>query len=422
MDIINQIWPNWHTEKFIGEGSYGKVFKVVREDMGHRSYCAVKVISIPHDKAEIQELSGSGMDEMSMSSYYDDMAKAFMNEIKIMESLKTTSNIVAIEDYQLVQKEDGIGWDVYIRMELLTSLNEYQQNHAMGIREVLNLGMDMCDALKNCERVKIIHRDIKVDNIFVNAFGKFKLGDFGIARQLEKTQSVLSKKGTSMYMAPEVYKGEQYDHTVDIYSLGIVMYRFLNNGRYPFMPSAGEKISYGDREEALVRRMSGEVFPPAENADKELTEILNRACAYHPADRYQLAEDMYRALKTYADGLKEEITEPKEEVTSEVRETIETKERDFEKGVYENTIYQFSEDREKHSEQQPEEYINENQDGKYENDVVEECEKGEQNDNSVTEEWNDFDEDYITPRDISKGLAEVLLVLLGLIFVYLICR
>ena len=57
---------------------------------------------------------------------------------------------------------------------------------------------------------------------FCIRFGEFKLGDFGIARELERTMSGLSKKGTYSYMAPEMYKGEAYDSRVDIYSLGIV--------------------------------------------------------------------------------------------------------------------------------------------------------------------------------------------------------
>lgn len=318
MDIINNIWPNWHTVELIGEGSYGKVYKVVREDMGHCTYGAVKVISIPHDSSEIKELTNSGMDEKSITTYYEDMVKYLMDEIKIMESLKTASNIVGIEDFQLIKKDDGIGWNVFIRMELLTSLNEYLLEHTIDVNEVIKLGINICEALKACENVKIIHRDIKVDNIFVNSFGKFKLGDFGIARQLEKTQSALSKKGTSMYMAPEVYKGENYDHTVDIYSLGIVMYRFLNAGRYPFMP---EEMTFGDREDSLMRRIRGEKFPQPVNADERLTEILNRACAFEPRDRYQTASEFLSDLTEYK--VSESANKKAESVVTEYTEQLE---------------------------------------------------------------------------------------------------
>ncbi|MCD7905423.1 MAG: protein kinase [Clostridiales bacterium] len=122
--------------------------------------------------------------------------------------------------------------------------------------------------------------------MFVSESGAFKLGDFGIARQVEKTVAGLSKKGTFTYIAPEVYKGEAYGSTVDIYSLGIVMYRLLNNNRVPFMPSYPAVISHADRETALVRRMRGEEIEKPVNADGRLAEIVLKACAFKPEDRY----------------------------------------------------------------------------------------------------------------------------------------
>ena len=91
--------------------------------------------------------------------------------------------------------------------------------------DVLRLGIDLCRALEYCQKQNIIHRDIKPENIFVSRFGEFKLGDFGIARNWDRGASGLSKKGTFSYMAPEMYKGEEYDSRADIYSLGIVLYK-----------------------------------------------------------------------------------------------------------------------------------------------------------------------------------------------------
>ena len=69
----------------------------------------------------------------------------------------------------------------------------------------------------------------------ISRFGEFKLGDFGIARELDRNVNGLSKKGTFSYMAPEMYRGEDYDQRVDIYSLGIVLYRLRNHNRLPFI-------------------------------------------------------------------------------------------------------------------------------------------------------------------------------------------
>lgn len=97
-------------------------------------------------------------------------------------------------------------------------------------------------------------------------------------------------------MAPEVYKGMTYNSTVDIYSLGIVLYRFLNNNRAPFLPSYPNPIRYSDKERANVLRISGEPLPKPCNAEGRLAEIVLKACAYNPGDRYESARDMKNAL------------------------------------------------------------------------------------------------------------------------------
>jgi hypothetical protein len=162
---------------------------------------------------------------------------------------------------------------------------------------IIKLGIDICKALEVCQKHNIIHRDIKPENIFVSDMGDFKLGDFGIARQIEKTMSGLSRKGTFSYIAPEVYKGEPYGSTVDIYSLGMVMYRLLNNNRLPFMPPYPERITYEAKETSLLRRVNGEAIPMPSNDNGRLAEIVLKACAYEPKDRYDSPSVMRKALE-----------------------------------------------------------------------------------------------------------------------------
>lgn len=299
MDIIHQIWPNWTTVDEIGEGAFGKVYKVKREDLGNVSYSAVKVMHIPKDKSEINDLHHSGMDFQSIHSYFEDMVKNLLNEIQIMESLKSATNVVAIEDYEVISKEDQISWDIYIRMELVQDLGSFLTERGMTRQQILRMGIDICQALIACEKANVIHRDIKVDNVFFNGFDSFKLGDFGISKQLEKTQSALSQKGTNMYMAPEVFRAEKYDHTVDIYSLGILLYRLLNRGRFPFQPSAEQQLYAGDSQKAMEQRLKNAPMPAPEMADEQLTAIILKACAYQAADRYQSARELLDALKQY---------------------------------------------------------------------------------------------------------------------------
>ena len=299
MDIkdFEPLFTHWYVDAFIGSGSFGKVYRIKREEFGATYYSALKWISIPQDDAELKQLRYNGMDESSITGYYRALVGKLTNEMQIMSRLRGHSNIVSYEDHQIVPKKSGVGYDVLIRMELLTSLNEYVHEKPCTRGDVIQLGIDICNALEICQRYNIIHRDIKPDNIFVSETGNYKLGDFGIARQLEHTATELSKKGTYHYMAPEVYKAQQYDSTVDLYSLGIVMYRLLNGGRLPFLPLAPNPILPNDNEQSLVRRMSGEAMPVPKQAEGRLGEIILKACAYDPKGRYSSPKQMREELQ-----------------------------------------------------------------------------------------------------------------------------
>ena len=297
MDKINEIWPKWHTVEPIGRGAFGEVFKVKRTELGETFYSAVKVIRIPGDRQEIQELIGDGYTSNSIRYYYESIAKELMNEIKVLEKLKSVGNVVNIEEFDIQERQEEIGWDVYIRMELLKNLNEYRWGHQMDWKEVEKLGLDICRALEYCERRKIIHRDIKPSNIFVDDYGDFKLGDFGIARQMERTQSAISQKGTEKYMAPEVRFGDQKgSYNVDVYSLGLVMYQLLNRNKMPFEPLDKEYITYREKEEALWKRWKGDSVLPPIDAPEGLGKIIVKACAADRNERYQSAYEMYTDL------------------------------------------------------------------------------------------------------------------------------
>lgn len=289
---VKQVWPGWENVRLIGEGSFGKVYEIMRNNFGIEEHCAMKVISIPNSKAELESLKNEGMDDRSATEYYRGLVEEFTQEIALMSKLKGYVNVVGYEDYAVIEHTDTIGWDIVIRMELLKALPLHLRDNPFSTRDVVQLTMDMCDALDVCHKQKIIHRDIKPDNMFVSAAGNYKLGDFGVARTIEKTVSGLSKKGTYTYMAPEVYKGENYGMNADLYSLGIVMYKLLNNNREPFLPPAPALVKYSDKNEALVRRIGGEAIPPLAQVSDELNAILLKACAFKSEERYQTAAEM----------------------------------------------------------------------------------------------------------------------------------
>ena len=291
------VFGNWTLTRLIGEGSFGRVFEAEREDFGRVYKAAIKIITIPQSQSEIKSVMADGMDIDSVTAYYRGFVEELVDEFSIMSRLKGNSNVVSYEDHTVVQHKVGIGWDILIRMELLTPLIDYAQSTTLTRKDVTQLGIDMCKALEVCQKFNIVHRDIKPENIFVSEIGDFKLGDFGIARTVEKTTGGLSKKGTYTYMAPEIYRGDAYGSSVDVYSLGIVLYRLLNDNRTPFLPEYPAPISHSDREKALAKRISGAQLPRPKNADGRLAEIVMKACAYDPKERYSSPMQMRDELE-----------------------------------------------------------------------------------------------------------------------------
>lgn len=296
-DVPVSVWPEWELIEKIGEGSFGKVYKAKRTERGRSFYSAIKIISIPASKGELDSVRSEMNNEQSAREYFRNLVEDCIQEIYTMEHFCGNSHVVSFEDFKVVEYLDEIGWDISIRMEYLTSFMDYCTGKELTEKEVIKLGCDLAMALIYCRKLNIIHRDVKPENIFVSRFGDFKLGDFGIAREQAHTMSNMSKKGTYSYMAPEIYKGEKYDSSIDIYSLGIVLYKLMNQNRLPFLSLDKQLITYRDKETALARRMAGEKMPAPVNASAAFSHIILKACAYEPGKRYRKPEDMLRDLE-----------------------------------------------------------------------------------------------------------------------------
>lgn len=295
--IGEKVFGDWEIISELGQGGYGKVFELQKNEYGIITKSALKVMRIPKSESDVQTVLSEGMDEESVTQIFQEVVDDLVKEIAIMTTLKGHPNIVRYEDHKVLRDSNKIGWDILIRMELLTPLNQYATMKNISEADVVKLGIDIGNAISFCEKKGLIHRDIKPENIFVDEFDNFKLGDFGIARTAEKTTGGLSRKGTELYMAPEVYIGKPYDSTVDIYSLGLVLYKLLNGGRLPFYPLDKKTLSFNDREQAVSRRIKGDTIEPPRFASNDMSDIILKACSYNPPDRYKDAVSMITDLK-----------------------------------------------------------------------------------------------------------------------------
>lgn len=111
LELLKKTWPEWEIdEKKLGQGSYGVVYKAKRNDYGVESDAAIKVITVPTDVSEVDSLRSEGLDDNATRTYLQGVVDNFVSEIQLMESLKGIQNIVSVEDYKVIEKQDEIGW------------------------------------------------------------------------------------------------------------------------------------------------------------------------------------------------------------------------------------------------------------------------------------------------------------------------
>lgn len=298
-DIIQRVWSDWSIGEKLGEGSFGQVYFVQKERMGVVQKAAVKVVRIPKSDDEVGEIKAAyGLTEDQLKDFFYPEVIRYKEEIQLMQTLGENANIVQVQDFEIMEDPSGrLGWYILIRMELLESLDSFIKREELSVGDVMNMAMDILEGLQECENHNIIHRDIKTANLFRSKKGIYKLGDFGIARDTSASSRSLSHKGTDNYMAPEVYQGKRYSHNVDLYSLGIVMYKLLNKNRLPFLGE--ERLTSRSIERAFQLRQQGEEFPKATECSEELHKIIKKLCAYNPEDRYQSAKEVLNDLNEY---------------------------------------------------------------------------------------------------------------------------
>ena len=264
MDLVGKtLGARYEILKEIGEGGMATVYKA-RCKLLNR-YVAVKVLK---------------------NEYSRDLefVKRFRAEAQSAASL-THPNIVSVYD---VGEENGIN---YIVMELLegdTLKDEIEKKGKLPSDVVLKYASQIASALEAAHNSKIVHRDIKPQNIVLTSNNIAKVTDFGIAKMSSKDTitSASSTMGSVHYFSPEHAKGCYTDEKSDIYSLGVVMYE-MATGKLPFNADTPVTVA--------LKQIQEEPVPPKDiepSVSLALNDIILKAMAKKPSDRYQSASAM----------------------------------------------------------------------------------------------------------------------------------
>ena len=266
-------------QEVLGRGGMGEVYKAF--DPTLQRTVAVKTVRPDIDRPD----------------YLDRM----MREAQACARLSHPNIVTVFEAGQ----DNGV---VYIAMEYLQGKNlaEVLETRSLSFEEKIRILSKVLEALHHAHDLNVVHRDIKPSNIHLQSDGTIKLMDFGLARVLVADTLTASGNvlGTPHYASPEQLKGESVDRRTDIYSTGVMAYEMLA-GRRPFEPD-------NDSISSVILKVIQQPAAPMDTALSrilpEIESIVSRAMAKAPAERYQSADDMRRALVNFLEQSKARIT------------------------------------------------------------------------------------------------------------------
>lgn len=256
----------------------------------------LKVLSIPAADSQVRAmiLSGAYADEAAVHEYYGKVVDGIKTELNVGKKLAASGCFAGALDYQVEPKESGVGYDIYILRPFHIPLDELLSHGAVTNLRAVNLGIDLCDSVAACREAGYIFGNIKPENVFLTKSGRFLLGDLGLIALEDLEYACLPEEYLGSYSAPELSEiTSSPNMTMDLYSLGMVLYKIYNGNHDPFEDeNTGEGM-------ADKLRMTGKPLPTPIYADYELAGIILKACAFHPEERYQTPEELKQAICMY---------------------------------------------------------------------------------------------------------------------------
>lgn len=292
----------------LGQGGSSIVYEAGSRK-GHGKTYAVKVIGFGEghvDSAEFREM----IREQKKLGDYQNCIVEILDFVELRVWIEGQCEVTKVEKIEWIEEEVEEGNFLHLQFMIMEKLIPVIKCNSRGKpelfsevlkradeNEIVKLAYDVGRVLSAVHKKNLLHRDIKLENIFYCPRKKdYKLGDFGIAK---KTGNGLASTTacTKGYGAPEVVGklSDKYDNTADIYSFGMVLYVLLNELKFPgaknYRPNLKEQYSQGYIPLRPV------------NGSEEFCKVIGKMCRFHPDDRYQSMEEVLNDLDKFVYGM-----------------------------------------------------------------------------------------------------------------------
>ncbi|SNS44167.1 serine/threonine-protein kinase [Actinomadura mexicana] len=272
--------PGYRVLEQVGEGGFSVVYRAHQERLDRM--VALKVLSI------------SAVDDAAM--------RRFQRECKITGRLSGHPNIVTVLDTGTTRS--GRPYIVMEYFEHGALTDRLAREGPLAFAEVLRIGVKMAGALAATHETDVLHRDVKPQNVLLSRYGEPALADFGIARLVDSFDATHTQAFTPHHAAPEVLEGRPPGIGSDLYSLGSTLYQLLA-GRPAFKGPPREGIA------PLMLRILNDPPPPIPRPDvpRQVTDVIVRAMAKTPDERFASAVEFAQALQRVQAELRLPVTD-----------------------------------------------------------------------------------------------------------------
>lgn len=279
----------------------------------------VKIISVPASQVQLEALllTGAYKNPADAMDYFKERTDSIIKEAEFLRKVSKLEGFLAYDAWQVVPMEDNkLGYLVYLLSPYKQSLEKFARRNPVTHLNAVNLGLDLCAAMAICRRAGCMCVDLKPSNIFLSEDKEFRIGDLGFVSLKNLKYATLPTGCISAYTAPELLDPmATINATADIYATGMILYQLYNNGALPYKGHA-----------------AAETYPAPANADYEISEIIMKAIAPDPKDRWQDPIAMGQALVAYMqrNGVNDvpivppsaDLTPPTEEASPENTEEV----------------------------------------------------------------------------------------------------